>query len=342
MDGGPADIGPSVPLWALGRLMPMALWLSETGHIQAAGPTLVRLGSGPLVGSRFLELFDVNRPVRVHAISDLAALAGRRLNLTLRGRNPTPLRGIAVALGHGQGLIVNLSFGIGVAEAVRTHGLTAADFAPTDLTVELLYLTEVKAAVTRELAAMNGRLQGAREDAERQAVTDPLTGIANRRGFEAAMLRAVAAAGRGVGFVLMHLDLDRFKAVNDTWGHAAGDAVLAAVADVLRANTRAADTIARIGGDEFALILAPFSDEDGLDALGHRIIEGIERPVPFEGGVLSVSASIGACVGPAFSQAQPDALQAEADEALYAAKRAGRGRCIVRHPVGRSTSEGAS
>src|SRR5690606_25524563 len=129
-------------------------------------------------------------------------------------------------------------FGIAAAEAVRRHALSNADFAPTDLTVELLYLTEVKAAVMSELAALNQRLQDSRREAEAQALTDPLTGLANRRAFEKGLAEAVDMARRGQGFVLMHLDLDYFKTVNDTLGYAAGDHVLAEVAHALRAETR--------------------------------------------------------------------------------------------------------
>ena len=141
---------------ALGRLMPMYLWITPTGLIRAVGPTLVKLcGSAPLVGDRFLDRFQVDRPRALYSMADVQALAGQRIHLSLRSGPGTSLRGQTQPLGGGQGWLLNLSFGISVAEAVRDHRLTNADFAPTDLTVELLFLTEVKEAVMGELAALN-------------------------------------------------------------------------------------------------------------------------------------------------------------------------------------------
>lgn len=143
------------------------------------------------------------------------------------------------------GAFLNLSFGIGVAEAVRRHALTVEDFAATDLTVEMLYLVEAKTAVMDELRNLNRRLQGAKVAAEEQALTDQLTGLRNRRALD---LQMKALIRLGASFGLMHIDLDFFKQVNDTLGHAAGDHVLREVARVLTQETRATDMAARVGG----------------------------------------------------------------------------------------------
>ena len=331
MDGQPIQDAALVGSEALGRLMPMYLWITPTGLIRATGPTLAKLClPGSLIGQRFLDRFQVDKPRALHSMADVHALEGQRIMLSLRDGAGTSLRGQGQALGGGQGWLLNLSFGIYVDEAVRAHRLTNADFAPTDLTVELLYLTEVKAAVMAELAGLNARLQAAQSEAEARALTDALTGLANRRALDAELARECALAARGgPPFALLHLDLDFFKAVNDTLGHAAGDHVLAAAANILRAECRKSDTVARVGGDEFVVILRGESDRDHAARVAARIIAELERPILFEGQPCRISGSIGVVLSAAYAVPEPERMHADADEALYAAKRAGRGRGVV-------------
>lgn len=328
MDGGCAADAAMVTLADLGRFMPMFLWVAPTGHIRAAGPTLARVcGVKSMVGARFLEVFELIRPGPETAV---AALGGQRLQVRLRHGARTALRGQAGPLADGRGMLVNLSFGAAVADAVRDHRLSSADFAVTDLAVELLYLAEAKAAVMGELAALNRRLDLARSAAEARALTDALTGLANRRALDHALTRAVGAAAAGRrGFALLHLDLDLFKAVNDALGHAAGDFVLTRVADLLRAETRIADTVARVGGDEFVVILPGEVDAGRIEAIARRIIAGLERPLAFEGRPFSISGSVGATVSSLYAVPEAGRMLADADAALYAAKRSGRGRCTI-------------
>jgi diguanylate cyclase (GGDEF)-like protein len=310
---------------ALDALMPMHLRVAPTGHVVAAGPTLLRLRPpGGLVGRRLLELFEFRRPAAPAGLADLLAQAGRPLALGFREPPRTAFKGLAVPLAGGQGALFNLSFGIGAATAVAEHRLTAGSFAPTDLTVELLYVIEAKSAAMEESRRLNRRLEGARSAAEEQALTDALTGLRNRRAVEEAMARLAA---QGARFGLIHLDLDRFKAVNDTLGHAAGDAVLGAVAGALRAEIRASDLAARVGGDEFLILVPGITDTDRLARVADRVIARIEEPVPFGDHLCRVSASAGIAV--ATGAADPEALLRDADAALYASKRAGRGRATV-------------
>lgn len=313
----------------LARLMPMFLWIDPDSTIRAAGPTLAKLWPAPLAGLDFFRVFELRKPRGVVRARDLASLAGHRILLALRDGGSQALRGIAVRAGEGQGTFINLSFGLSVAEAVRTHRLSHADFAPTDLTVELLYLTEVKGAVMAELAALNTRLREAQARAEAQAMTDPLTGLANRRGFEIALAGMLAGARRGGGFALLHVDLDHFKVINDTFGHAAGDDILTGVATALRAELRGVDVTARVGGDEFMVLLAGVRDAQVVRDIAGRLIRHIETLVPVPGEAVRISASIGAALTPPDSEIGASDLLAEADLALYAAKRAGRGRCVL-------------
>jgi diguanylate cyclase (GGDEF)-like protein len=154
---------------------------------------------------------------------------------------------------------------------------------------------------------------------EALAATDPLTGVPNRRSFLERLERAVARAGRGERAVLCIVDLDGFKAVNDLEGHAAGDAVLRAVAVALTAAVRETDTVARLGGDEFAVLadaLLPADDATLADRL--------RAAVAAVGAGHGVTASVGrALVGPADDVA---GVLHRADAAMYRAKAAGGDR----------------
>jgi diguanylate cyclase (GGDEF)-like protein len=155
---------------------------------------------------------------------------------------------------------------------------------------------------------------------------DALTDLPNRVFFRDRLAQALARARReGEAVAVLCLDLDRFKEVNDTLGHAAGDQLLEAVADRLRADVREADTIARLGGDEFAVVQTALTQPGGADALSRRIVEALSRPFDLGGNVLaSVGASVGVALYPADGE-DPDRLLRRADLALYRAKADGRG-----------------
>ncbi|WP_294972329.1 diguanylate cyclase [Tabrizicola sp.] len=311
---------------ALAHFMPMHLLMDGEGRALSYGPTLARvLGGDAMPGARFEELFDVRAPGGAVTVGDVLARAGNRFRLVPRNRVKAGLRGLGRRLPGGR-ILLNLSFGIDLISAVRDLALTDADFAATDLAMELLYLAEANAAVTRELRGLNLRLEGARVAAEEEAMTDPLTGLRNRRAVDLVLERLCAARA---GFGLLHLDLDYFKAVNDTLGHAAGDFVLETVGRILREQLRSEDCAARIGGDEFVVIVAGRSDPKTLQAIADRIIARISQPMPFDGQIARVSASIGIARSSDMMVPDPTQLLAIADRALYAAKHAGRGRAVL-------------
>ncbi|CUH82459.1 GGDEF domain-containing protein [Tropicibacter naphthalenivorans] len=308
-----------LPEEMLHNLCPMHAVLDETGHIRQAGPTLHKLSLDRLEGARFLEVFEVYRPRAVDSMPQLLQTEGRKLHIRLRGGVRTPLKGVLVSDGQG-GAVVNLSFGIAVMDAVRDYALTSTDFAPTDLAIEMLYLVEAKSAAMDASRSLNTRLQGAMVAAEERAFTDTLTGLRNRRAMDSVMERLVRS---GHAFSIMHIDLDFFKQVNDTMGHAAGDHVLKHVARVMNDETRAEDTVARVGGDEFVIIFGNLTSRRRLAELAGRIIERIEKPVMYEGRECRVSASVGIAISQVHGQ-DPFELIERADQALYASKRAGR------------------
>lgn len=310
---------------ALNKLMPMHLWISGRGQIESAGGTLCKaFGADVLQGAAFFDLFEVRRPGGIFAVEDMRRHDGERLQIVPKTPSDVNgLRGIAVCLSKDTGVLVNLSFGIGVIEAVATHQLTDADFAATDLAMELLYLVEAKTAVTEELRQLNMRLQGARDAAQEQALTDTLTGLRNRRALDVTMSMWI---DRKVPFGLMHIDLDYFKAVNDMLGHAAGDHVLRNVAKTLLSETRVGDTVARVGGDEFVIIFRELVESDKLIGIANRVVEKLSEPNVFQGEVCRISASIGITISTDYSQPSADRMLSDADEALYASKNAGRGQ----------------
>lgn len=315
-----------LPARALNRLMPMHLHLSPQGRITSCGPTLAKVAAGqPLVGQAFFQVFEVRRPARITTLADLLFCQGVRLHLCLRGSSGAEFRGLAIPDAEG-GLLLNLSFGIGIVEAVRAHALTDSDFAATDLTMEMLYLVEAKRAVLEEFQRRNTHLLGAKTEAEEQALTDTLTGLRNRRAMDLALS---AACGGQAAFALMHLDLDRFKAVNDTLGHAAGDHVLRAVATVLASETRAGDVVARVGGDEFVVLLPGLTDLSRLTYVAERMIAGLAQPIPFENTHCQIGVSVGFTTSTLYERPEAERMLQDADQALYAAKRAGRGQVVA-------------
>jgi diguanylate cyclase (GGDEF)-like protein len=153
---------------------------------------------------------------------------------------------------------------------------------------------------------------------------DPLTGLANRSHFQHVAARALTELRRGAKFSILFLDLDRFKSINDTMGHKAGDDVLETVAERLQGIVRKTDTIARFGGDEFAILQCRALSEEATLRLAERIIHALSAPYALDCGTASVGVSIGIAMAPE-DGVTADALLKNADMALYLAKSEGRG-----------------
>jgi diguanylate cyclase (GGDEF)-like protein len=173
-----------------------------------------------------------------------------------------------------------------------------------------------------------GRQPAAEYDgAEFLALHDPLTGLPNRTLFDDRLSHALAQAARdGDATAVMVIDVDRFKHVNDTHGHAAGDTVLRAIAERLACTLRSADTIARLGGDEFGVVLGGIDLDGALDT-ARRMQRALASPIDLDGTSAEASASIGIAVHPLHAR-DPEALVQRADIAMYDAKRAGTGHAV--------------
>src|SRR4051794_2815653 len=159
----------------------------------------------------------------------------------------------------------------------------------------------------------------------RQALHDSLTGLPNRTLF-ADRVRMATARRTSQGFAIIYLDLDGFKLVNDTLGHAAGDEVLIEVARRLERLLRAGDTLARLGGDEFALLCEEVGEQE-VRTIADRVIDAMGAAIEVQGRAITQAASIGiALYGPGVSIYEPDEMLGDADLAMYRAKAAGKSR----------------
>lgn len=205
--------------------------------------------------------------------------------------------------------------------------------------------------VLRDQAGRPVRLVGSVVDVHRRrtreevlrfgALHDPLTGLPNRTFFLDRLAHNLSLARREPGhrFAVLFLDLDGFKPVNDTYGHPAGDAVLRNVARVVTRCLRPMDTLARMGGDEFAVLLEGLSRRDHAATVARRVLKAIQQPVEVDGHVIEVSGSIGIAVRRRDSETGEDLLR-HADAAMYVAKRQGKGQAVaweegLDHPLAR-------
>ena len=312
---------------ALSALMPMHITIGPTGHITSVGHSMQRLGGErKLLGNRLTEVFEIHKPRIADASMDrLHQIAGQRLLLSFREAPRTQFKGIFVPIDGDEGLLLNLSFGIGAMAAVEDYELSNSDFAPTDLTIEMLYLNEAKRVLDAEFRRMNENLESSRDAAQLEAMTDPLTGLHNRRSMEETLADAIAS---DTPFTLFQVDLDFFKQINDTKGHAAGDHVLVVASERMLANVRDVDFVARVGGDEFVILAFGQLDGPRKAQLAADLITDLERDIKFEGDVCNISGSIGYCSSQAYDAPKPDQMLADADAALYEVKKAGRGHAV--------------
>jgi diguanylate cyclase (GGDEF)-like protein/PAS domain S-box-containing protein len=171
----------------------------------------------------------------------------------------------------------------------------------------------------------SAELEVAKARIEHNSLHDPLTGLPNRRYLDEELDRQKKATS-DLDLALLHIDLDRFKQINDTLGHGAGDAMLMHVAQLLRQNVRREDFVARIGGDEFVIVCPVARGSDYLDDIASRIIRQVSRPVSYQGHQCRFGVSIGIAVEPDRAAMDAGRLLVNADIALYRAKSRGRNR----------------
>ncbi|MEI4272606.1 EAL domain-containing protein [Klenkia sp. LSe6-5] len=284
-----------------------------------------------LVGRDLASVLDVGWSVGSLALaaSSWAALAARPDGTPTAATAPTHLvtrTQLAVAL-------LPLA-APGVVQLVATTRGQQVDPLPGLLvTGAVLLLAFLRGARQLELQAE------LRDALQTRAFHDVLTGLPNRALFDDRVAHALARSTRSGGApVVLSLDLDGFKAVNDTLGHPAGDQLLRQVAARLLARVRPADTVARLGGDEFAVLLEPHRDDDPGQpvALAERLVEALGHPYELDGRTVRVGVSIGLVRAERDGSSTSAALLRDVDTALYRAKDAGKGRVAVFEPTMRS------
>jgi diguanylate cyclase (GGDEF)-like protein len=305
---------PSDPL-ALLRTFRTVVWAAFDEHARLTGSNQGFAALAPLREGTP----DPERAARVFTAPTIGELLARppdaqgivhRGLLTVTGANERPLSLRGAAARRGAELLV-------LAEHALEETQEALD--------AVLRLNEELADTQRELVLARRRLEAREEALKTLAATDALTGLTNRRAFLDHLAAATQRVTRGHAAALLMLDVDDFKATNDRWGHAIGDAHLLAVAHAMRASIRAYDVPARLAGDEFVVILPDATLADATEVAG-RLLAAARTPrgadVPD-----GVALSIGVIVL-RDGEAANEALK-RVDRALYAAKHAGRGRVVA-------------
>jgi diguanylate cyclase (GGDEF)-like protein len=190
--------------------------------------------------------------------------------------------------------------------------------------------------LTRRLEATVQDLRLREEQLRRLAFHDPLTGLANRALFHDRVQHAITGQAReSIWIGVLFIDLDGFKMINDTRGHAAGDIVLTAIGQRLLGCARPNDTVARLGGDEFAVLVERLDEPESARSLAQRIVDVIGEPIDVGGDVIVVGASVGIADHRPGGEGASELLR-EADCAMYAAKLQGKARCVTFEPHMRS------
>lgn len=308
---------------AVNALFPMQVTLNADGVIDCVGPTLERIFARDFAGHAFFECFEIEKPRHIETITDLHRATGKRLIVwsKVTDRAPIKFRCVATPSEFANGaLMIDFAFGSNLNSMADELELCATDFKPNDFSLDLLYTIETQRTLFEDSQKLATQLRQSKHHAEAAAHIDHLTGVANRRGLHDYVATLLQQGETGGDFAFLHLDLDKFKTVNDNFGHAAGDVVLQHTARILRDCAGGAAFAARLGGDEFAVVIkGKFSDTD-LYARAQDILTLILEPILFQGTVIQIGASIGAL---SFNPAQdPYAEQIfiSADIALHEAK----------------------
>jgi len=242
------------------------------------------------------------------------------------------LAGLQVLLGVGVLMSVlyrRLIVPIGLLKRQASEIASRVDVAPVDWSRrdEIGQLGQHLNEVHGQIDQLFDQLEVQKAELEKIALHDPLTGLPNRALFRELTQSSVASARREGGrLALLFIDLDRFKAINDSLGHAAGDAVLVTLAARLRAAVRASDVVCRHSGDEFTVLLRNPHPWEDVAATADRLLQQMEIPVDVNGREATVSASIGIALYPD-DASDHEELVRHADTAMYAAKKLGRARC---------------
>lgn len=354
----------------------VALGIAAHSRIQGwhFGMAAVAMGGG-IAGMHFLGMHAIEMSipiawdpvlvvvaVGVALLASAAALAMFRTMQNLQGRMLIAFQVLAAGI---MALAIGGMHYIGMAAASFAQGavcLSSNALHGPELTVMITITTTVLLVATllvqmldarfqstafrlnRSLRMSNAQLQVANEELRQRAFADPLTQLPNRLLLEDRLRTAMARLERSNHLsvqervAVLFVDLDGFKPINDSFGHAAGDEILLGVAQRLKEQSRASDTVARVGGDEFLLLLEDVRGLDDCLQVAHRVLHALTQSFEVMGKKLHISGSIGVAMFPDHSNAKQ--LLAHADAAMYEAKRKGGNNCVVFEPyMGKDSAE---
>jgi diguanylate cyclase (GGDEF)-like protein len=325
--------------WALSSALldgafPFHLVLDRELRVVQAGPSAHKMHPAGVVGLQLGELFDVATP-KIPCTFDSFAAAPRSLFLLAsRTRPGLLLRGQILHDAGADCLFFVGSPWMTETTAFASLGLTLHDFAASDAVVDYVLLLQNQTRALDEARALTTRLHETAEQLTHHAFHDSLTGLPNRaRLLDHLQRRLQEPQTAGRQLAVLTLDLDGFKAVNDSYGHSAGDEVLWVVGNRLRSTARDGDLIARFGGDEFAFVLelqptgGPV-DEQAAVRVAERVLSALGDVVPLP-SCPAITVPLSASIGIAYSGSGADTaedLLRNADLAMYAAKASGKSR----------------
>lgn len=286
--------------------------------VQPIAPSTTRVRQQPSEAFLDVTVELIDQSV-IDPIAERFLLSGARL-LPLS----QPMQAASVPLTDSRGIVLGY-----VGWDADRPGLSLIRSLSPALIAGLLLTAGLLAFLLRRLRAATRQLQQSQTAAQYLAFHDTLTGLPNRALFEDRLRRALSALRRDNSrMALLYLDLDRFKTVNDTLGHPVGDELVRQTAARLEKAVREIDTVARVGGDEFAIIITGLRDGEAVEELCRRLLKQIGQPFDVAGNQIFIGASIGVAIAPEAGSEGADLLR-KADIALYEAKKDGRGRYQV-------------
>ncbi|MBC7736888.1 MAG: EAL domain-containing protein [Candidatus Saccharibacteria bacterium] len=328
MHVSPVTMSPDI----LRQILPFYVLVDDESVVRSVGSALFKL-AGDLLGRPVFEVLRIVKPRRLDPQRALKDGFGERLTVEipgLFGGGSSRLFGSAFPVNCAglPGVLIAMTPGVNARSFVQDWGLKLSDFGPADGSADILPLLALQADMLEDSKMKSARLSTARDSAERLANHDVLTGLPNRRALMTHLTEALAG-GPVAG---AHVDLDKFKEINDTYGHAAGDAALRHAAAAMQEVFGDGALCGRLGGDEFVgLLPGTWTDNDLID-LADRVIARICRPFRIKEEAVMVGASVGLATAAPQDGMTADSILHNADLALYEVKRAGRMNAVVCTP----------
>ncbi|MCG6882188.1 MAG: EAL domain-containing protein [Silicimonas sp.] len=309
------------------RIVPFGVIVDAGGIVRSLGPSLRKIASPECgVGRPVFEAFSFRKPRLLKPDLVFQDVLGARITMdvhTSEADSTVSVFGMAfnITIDGLPHVALVMTPGVNARKLIEEKGLRTSDFSAGDGSPDLLPLLAMQEEMAADSKRAAARLKSAYDEAERIALHDTLTNLPNRR----ALMIALRDVTQKEPLSIVHVDLDRFKEMNDTYGHAAGDAALQHAASALRSVFGDETMCARLGGDEFVVLLRGAAQEAKLSKFGKAVVAAVSAPFKFRGEHLKIGASVGLAHTDSSDGLSADELLHRVDLALYEAKRSGRG-----------------